>query len=261
MSMRLVGKAAIVTGAGAGIGRAIAVALAREGASVVACDIDEETAQETSRIIKEEGGSSLPVRMDVRSSTGIDRAVRSTLEHFGGINILVNNAGVSTMSRVVDMTEEEWDHNMDVNAKGVFLCSRAVVREMLRRGGSGKIVNVASMAGKRGAPLLAHYCASKFAVVGFTQSLALELAPHRINVNAVCPGYVETDMQRRELRWQAELEGRTPEEVKAEYITSTPLGRLEKPEDVARVVVFLCTSDADFMTGQSINVTGGIEMR
>jgi len=117
------------------------------------------------------------------------------------------------------------------------------------------------MAGKRGTTLLAHYCASKFAVVGFTQSLALELAPFRINVNAVCPGFVETSMQRRELLWQAELEGRTPEQVRAEYIASTPLGRLEQPEDVARVVVFLCTGDADFMTGQAINVTGGVEMR
>ncbi|KON31476.1 3-ketoacyl-ACP reductase [miscellaneous Crenarchaeota group-15 archaeon DG-45] len=259
--MRLAGKVALVTGAGAGIGRAIALALVREGASVVACDVDEETARGTSRIIEGEGGSSLPVRMDVRSDAEIDGAVLAALERFGGIDILVNNAGVSTMSRVVDMTEEEWDHNMDVNAKGVFLCSRAVAREMIGRGGGGKIVNVASMAGKRGAPLLAHYCASKFAVVGFTQSLALELAPHRINVNAVCPGYVETSMQRRELLWQAELEGRTPEQVRAEYIASTPLGRLEQPEDVARVVVFLCTGDADFMTGQAINVTGGVEMR
>ena len=259
--VRLYGKVALVTGAGAGIGRAIALALAREGASVVASDVNEETARETAGIIEGAGGSSLSFGVDVRSSAEIDGAIQEALERFGRIDILVNNAGVSTMSRVVDMTEEEWDYNMDVNAKGVFLCSRAVAKEMIKQGGGGKIVNVASMAGKRGAPLLAHYCASKFAVIGFTQSLALELAPYSINVNAVCPGYVETGMQRRELRWQAELEGASPEGIRAGYIASTPLGRLEQPEDVAKVVVFLCTSEADFMTGQAINVTGGIEMR
>jgi NAD(P)-dependent dehydrogenase (short-subunit alcohol dehydrogenase family) len=158
------------------------------------------------------------------------------------------------------MKEEEWDYNMEVNAKGVFLCSKAVATQMIKRGEGGKIVNIASMAGKRGALYLAHYCASKFAVIGFTKSLALELAEHKINVNAVCPGYVETEMQQRELIWESLLEKTSPEKIKSKYINETPLGRLEQPEDVANVVLFLCESASDFMTGQAINVTGGVEM-
>jgi len=259
--LRLCGKVALVTGAGDGIGRAIALSLAREGASVAASDIDVEKARETAVMIESIGGSSLSLRMDVRRIMEIERVLKMVLVRFGKIDILVNNAGVSTMSKVVHMTEEEWDYNMNVNAKGVFLCSKAVAKVMIEQGRGGKIVNIASMAGKRGSTLLAHYCASKFAVVGFTQSLALELAPFHINVNAVCPGFVETSMQWRELQWQADIEGTTPEKIKTGFITSTPLGRLEQPEDVAKVVVFLSSSESDFMTGQAINVTGGVEMR
>jgi NAD(P)-dependent dehydrogenase (short-subunit alcohol dehydrogenase family) len=164
------------------------------------------------------------------------------------------------MNRVIDLSEKEWDFNMDVNAKGVFLVSQSVVRRMLKHDygdDKPKIVNTASMAGKYGAPLLAHYCASKFAVVGFTQSLALELAPFGITVNCVCPGYVQTSMQERELVWEAKLRGITTDEVKKDYVAHVPLNRLETPEDVANVVAFLCSRDADYMTGQAINVSGG----
>jgi NAD(P)-dependent dehydrogenase (short-subunit alcohol dehydrogenase family) len=259
--LKLTGKIALVTGAGKGIGRAISQALAKEEAIVIVCDLDKDAAEETVRSVEVMGYLSLPLWMDVTSSDSIDKTIHDIIDRFGKIDILVNNAGVSTMTKVVDMTEEEWDFNMDVNAKGVFLCSRAVEKMMIKNDVGGKIVNISSMAGKKGAKFLAHYCASKHAVIGFTKSLALELAPYNINVNSVCPGYVNTSMQHRELVWEAELEGTTPEEIKANYIALTPLGRLEEPEDVAKVVVFLCSDESNFITGQAINVTGGAEMQ
>jgi NAD(P)-dependent dehydrogenase (short-subunit alcohol dehydrogenase family) len=149
---------------------------------------------------------------------------------------------------------------MTVNAKGVFLTNREAIRRWLARGTRGTIVNTASLAAKVGAPLLAHYSASKFAVVGFTQGLAREVAAAGIRANCVCPGFVRTDMQEREVAWEATLRGRTPEQVIADYVAQTPLGRLEEPDDVSRVVVFLHSDLARFMTGQAVNVTGGVYM-
>ena len=162
------------------------------------------------------------------------------------------------MAAVVDLTEEEWDHNMAVNAKGVFLTDRAAVRLWQAEGTKGVIVNTASLAAKQGAPLLAHYSASKFAVLGFTQALAREVAPLGIRVNCVCPGFVRTPMQDRELVWEAKLRGMTVEQVRDEYVSLTPLGRIEEPEDVADAVVFLCSDLAPFVTGEALNVTGGV---
>src|SRR6266849_3389211 len=227
--MLLTGLHGFITGAGAGIGRAIALETVREGADLYITDLDAEAAQR----------------------------VEDAAQRLGGLELAVNNAGVSSMARVVDLTEADWDFNMDVNAKGIFFCCQAEVRLFLRRGGGGTIVNTASMAGKKAAPLLAHYSASKFAVIGFTQALALETAADSIRVNAVCPGYVRTSMQEREVQWEANLRGITPEEVRQDYLRAIPLGRLEEPEDVARVVVFLLSDRAAYMTGQAINVTGG----
>ena len=161
------------------------------------------------------------------------------------------------MARAVDLTDEEWDFNFAVNTRGIFLTNQIAARYFLERG-RGVIVNTASLAAKIGAPLLAHYSASKFAVLGWTQALARELAPSGIRVNAVCPGFVKTGMQSREVVWEAKLRGMTPEDVLADYVRQTPLGRIEEPEDVAGVVVFLCSDAARFMTGQGINVTGGV---
>ena len=147
---------------------------------------------------------------------------------------------------------------MDVNAKGVFFCCQEEAQLLIRQG-FGKIINTSSVAGKRGAPFLAHYCASKYAVIGFSKALALELAPYGVTVNCVCPGFVRTDMQAREIGWEAKLRGITPDQVKDEYVKMTPLGRLEEPEDVAKVFVFLASPYSDFMTGQAINISGGIE--
>src|SRR5208282_594036 len=255
---RLDSKVAIVTGGGSGIGRAICKALASEGASVMVADVKEDSAKETCNQLTSFGGKYRSTRVDVRSENEVKHAVEETVRGFGRIDILCANAGVSTMNWAVDLTEEEWDYNMDVNAKGVFFCCKHVGKQMIKQGTGGKIVNTASMAGKIGVSVLAHYSASKFAVVGLTQALADEFAKYKINVNAVCPGFVNTSMQERELQWEAKLRGTTPEIMKQKMIELTPLGRIEEPEDVAKIVVFLASDEAEFMTGQAINVTGGI---
>jgi NAD(P)-dependent dehydrogenase (short-subunit alcohol dehydrogenase family) len=165
------------------------------------------------------------------------------------------------MQRFVDISDADWDRTLAVNAKGVFLCGRAAARAMIAHGIEGRIVNTASMAGKQGrVPFLADYVASKFAVVGLTQAMAFELAPHGIRVNCVCPGYVATPMQERELAWEAELRGVAPDAVEKLWVEDTPLGRLETPEDVARAVAFLASPDADFITGEALSVNGGAYM-
>ena len=251
-----------ITGAGTGIGRAIALEMVREGVDLAITDIDVASAQ---KVADEAQALRSDARvwagqLDVRDAASVTARVEEAANHLGGLELAVNNAGVSSMKRVVELDEADWDFNMDINAKGIFLCCQAEVRYFLRQGrsqGMRSIVNTASMAGKKAAPLLAHYSASKFAVIGFTQALALETAADGIRVNCVCPGYVRTSMQEREVIWEADLRGITPEEVRQDYLRAIPLGRLEEPEDVARVVVFLLSDRAAYMTGQAINVTGG----
>ena len=198
--------------------------------------------------------------LDVTDAAATIAAFDAAEAALGPLDLVCANAGVSTMRKVQDLTEEDWDFNMGVNAKGVFLTNREAIRRWLPRGTKGSIVNTASLAAKVGAPLLAHYSASKFAVVGFTQGLAREVAAAGIRANCVCPGFVRTSMQEREVQWEATLRGMTPDQVVADYVAQTPLGRLEEPEDVSRVVVFLHSDLARFMTGQAINVTGGVYM-
>ncbi len=254
---RLEGRNALVTGAGTGIGAAIARALAREGAHVAITDLDGEAA---AAVAGEIGGNAVSMALDVTQENQIAEVFTDAVDKLGPLDIVCANAGVSTMNRVTDLTVQDWDFNMDVNAKGVFLTDREAVRHFLATGRKGVIVNTASMAGKIGAPFLAHYAASKFAVVGFTQSLAREVGGEGIRVNAVCPGFVRTGMQERELEWEGSLRGMTGQQVQDEMVTLTPLGRIEEPEDVADVVVFLASDEARFMTGQAINVTGGARM-
>jgi NAD(P)-dependent dehydrogenase (short-subunit alcohol dehydrogenase family) len=252
----LEGRRALVTGAGTGIGRAIAEALAAAGARVAVTDLDAAAAQAVAAHLDDAIGFRLDVTDAPETKQVIDRAA----DQLGGLEIVCANAGVSTMRPVVDLSEEEWEHNMAINAKGVFLTNQAAVRHFLANGVAGAIVNTASLAGKQGAPLLAHYAASKFAVVGFTQSLAREVAPHGIRVNCVCPGFVRTSMQDREVLWEAQLRDMTAKAVREEYIALTPLGRLEEPDDVADAVVFLASDAARFITGEALNVTGGVRM-
>jgi NAD(P)-dependent dehydrogenase (short-subunit alcohol dehydrogenase family) len=178
----------------------------------------------------------------------------------GGLNIACLNAGVSTMARIEDLDPvRDWDFNMDVNAKGIFLCTQAAIPH-LKAAGGGAIVATASMAGLRGVPLLAHYAASKWAVIGWVKSVAIELAPHAITCNCVCPGYVRTSMQERELVWEGRLRGMSPEAVAADYIRNTPLGRMEEPDDVADAVVYLASPAAQFLTGVALPTTGGADL-
>ncbi len=252
------GKVTFLTGSGRGIGRAIAERFAKEGAIMVLTDINEEALSETLELVRKYSPSSISYKLDVTNEKMVQEVVKKVIDAFGRIDILLNNAGVSNMNHFWELTEEDWDFNMNVNAKGVFFVTKAVAPYMMKEK-KGKIVTTASMAAKLGAPLLAHYSASKFAVLGFMQAVAKELAPYGINVNSVCPGFVKTSMQDREVVWEAKLRGiDDPEKVRKEYIDMTPLGRLCYPEDVAKVVLFLASDDANFLTGQAINVTGGV---
>jgi NAD(P)-dependent dehydrogenase (short-subunit alcohol dehydrogenase family) len=255
----LSGQVAIITGAGGGIGGAVAEALGQAGATVYAFDRDGEAAERTAASMRQLGHNASALRCDVTQTAEIEQAVATVVAAHGRIDVLVNNAGVSTMQHAWAITEQEWDHNFDVNVKGVFLCTRATLPQMISQH-DGRIINTASVAGMRGVPLLAHYAASKWAVIGYTKSLAIELAPSGITVNAVCPGYVTTPMQEREIGWEAELRGMSEEEVRAEYVRLTPLGRLESPRDVASTILFLTSPLASYITGQAVCVSGGADL-
>lgn len=259
--MRLKGKVVGITGGGLGIGRACALAYAAEGATVAVTDLDPGLAAAVAAEITVAGGRAGSWALDVTDRSAIPAVVDAIVAGLGPIDVWHNNAGVSTMRPFLDLSEAEWDLNMDVNAKGVFNCSQVVARHLVEHGRGGKIINTASMAGRTGkAPYLAHYVASKFAVVGLTQAMAAELAPHRITVNSICPGFVVTSMQEREAQWEGDLRGLTADEVRRLYVEATPLGRLETPEDIAVVAVFLASTDSDFITGVAFDVNGGAWM-
>jgi meso-butanediol dehydrogenase / (S,S)-butanediol dehydrogenase / diacetyl reductase len=257
LSDLLAGKTVLVTGAASGIGRAIVKRLAKAGAWVAVTDKEGGAAD---RLAKEIGSDAISAALDVTDAAATAQAFDQAIAAFGKVDIVCANAGISTMNPTADLTEAEWDSNMDVNAKGVFLTNQAAIRRWLAAKQSGVIVNTASLAGKLGAPLLAHYSASKFAVVGFTQALAREMGPHNIRVNCVCPGFVRTSMQEREVVWEGKLRGMEPDAVRREYIALTPLGRLEEPEDVADIVLFLASDLSRFLTGEAINASGGVTM-
>ena len=257
MSLPLEGKVALVTGAGSGIGRAISKKFADMGATVLCTDVNLATAQETADLLEHPaaGQEHRAMALDVTKRESVQQAMDWVREQYGSLDVLMNNAGVSTMQTIEHMTEEEWDFNFNVNIKGMFFVTQAAIPLMKEKG--GRIINTASMAAVKAAPLLAHYTASKFAVVGFTKSAALELAPYGITVNCVCPGWVKTSMQDREIVWEGALRGMAPEAVYQEYIDHTPLGRICYPEDVADVVGFLASPQAGFMTGEAMNIAGG----
>ena len=261
--MRLENKVIGITGAASGIGRATALRMAGEGAWLALSDRDLQGAHAVAQEIAAGGGKAEAWQLNVTDRAQVEKVIPQMAARWGKLDVWVSNAGVSSMNRFVDLTEEEWDLNMDVNAKGEFLCGQVVARILLQQdvdaqsGLRGKIINMASTAGRSGnTPFLAHYIASKFAVVGLTQAMACELAPS-ITVNAVCPGFVSTSMQEREVSWEAKLRGISPEEVRQLYVRATPQGRLETADDVAKIVCMLASSDADFVTGECIVVNGG----
>ena len=255
----LTDNVAIVTGAGQGIGKAVALRLAREGASVVVADLNLETARSTAEEIRAMGAGALEVQVDVRDPASIGTMVDAAVEAFGRIDVLVSCAGVINVREILDITREEWDRIFEVNARGTFFTLQAVSRQMVKQG-SGVIVNMASAAARGPRPTFAHYAASKAAVISLTQSAALALAPHGIRVNAICPGVVETPMWDQIDRETHDRFGVPLGETRQQRVRGIPLGRIETPEDVANVVAFLVSPQANYMTGQSLNVDGGINM-
>jgi len=257
--MELKGQVAVVTGAGRGIGRAIALELARQGADIVIAEMDQAGAKRVAEEVGALGRRAVAVATDVTSRADLRAMVDRAKAEFGRIDILVNNAGIYRAAATLDVTEDHWDAIMNINAKAVFFASQAVLPVMIAQK-SGSIVSLASMAGKIGSKTNLPYNASKAAVVSMTKSLALAHAGEGIRVNCVCPGFVETDMWTVVSRDQGKLLGMTPEEFTRQRAASVPLGRMEKPEDVAHVVAFLAGPRAGYMTGQALSVDGGLVM-
>jgi NAD(P)-dependent dehydrogenase (short-subunit alcohol dehydrogenase family) len=257
--MELEGQIAIVTGAGRGIGRATALELAQLGADIVVAELDRAGAEHTATEVKSLGRRASLVPTDVTSLTDLRTMAERTCAEFGRIDILVNNAGIYRAASPLDITEEHWDAIMNVNAKAVFFASQAVLPTMIAQK-RGSIISLASMAGKVGSRSNLPYNASKAAVISITKSLALAHAADGIRVNCVCPGFVETDMWMAVAREQGALLGLSPEDFTKQRTAQVPLGRMERPEDVAHVIGFLASDRAAYMTGQAINVTGGLIM-
>ena len=257
--MELQGQVAIVTGAGRGIGRATALELARMGADIVIAELDAGGADKTAALVKDLGRRAVVVPTDVTKRADLATMVERTRAALGRIDVLVNNAGIYRAAAALDVTEEHWDAIMTINAKAVFFATQAVLPVMIAQK-SGSIVSLASMAGKIGSRTNLPYNASKAAVISMTKSLALAHAADGIRVNCVCPGFVETDMWTMVAREQSALLNQTPEEFTRRRLETVPLGRMERPEDVAAVIGFLASPRAAYMTGQALSVDGGLVM-
>jgi len=249
--MKLKDKVAIVTGAASsiGMGRAFALAFAKEGADVVVCDIKHEGVKERTEEIKQLGRKALAVKTDVSKPSDVSQLIETTVNTFGKIDILVNNAGVreEPAKPIQDITEEEWDSINGVNLKGVFLCIKYAVPHMIKQK-RGKIINIASIFGQVAFPNYGAYCAAKGGVINLTRTLALELAPHKINVNAIGPGVIETELSKTTLE--------DPEVMKL-ILPLIPFGRVGQPEDIAAVAVFLASDESEYVNGQTIFADGG----
>nr|MBO2506476.1 beta-ketoacyl-ACP reductase [Bacilli bacterium] len=246
---KLEGKTAVVTGASRGIGRAIALELAKEGVNVVVnYSGSKEKAEEVVEEILKMGQKAIAVQANVADNESVQNLMKTALDEFGSIDILVNNAGITRDNLLMRMKEDEWDDVIETNLKGVFLCTKAVTRQMMKQR-SGRIINIASVVGVTGNAGQANYTAAKAGVIGLTKTTARELASRNILVNAVAPGFITTEMT-----------DALPEDVKNTMLTQIPLGKFGQPEHVAKAVVFLASEDAEYITGQVLHVDGGIAM-
>jgi 3-oxoacyl-[acyl-carrier protein] reductase len=246
--LKLAGKVALVTGAAQGIGKAVALLLARNGAEIVVSDINLEKAEETAKEVQALGRKALATKVDVATLGDVEKMVEAILAQFGKVDILVNNAGIARDKLILRMTEEDWDAVLNINLKGTFNCTKAVVRHMSKQR-SGKIVNIASVVGEMGNAGQGNYAASKAGVIGFTKTIAREFAQRGINVNAIAPGYIKTPMT-----------DALPDKAKEELKRLIPMDRLGNPEDVAEAVLFLVSEASSYITGHVLNVNGGIYM-
>ncbi|MED3573449.1 3-oxoacyl-[acyl-carrier-protein] reductase [Cytobacillus praedii] len=247
--MKLEGKVALVTGASRGIGREIALGLAKQGADVVVnYSGREERANQVVAEIKELGRNAIAVQCDVSNGESVGNMVKATIDTYGKLDILVNNAGITKDNLLMRMKEEEWDDVININLKGVFLCTKAVTRQMMKQR-SGRIINISSIVGVSGNPGQANYVAAKSGVIGLTKTTAKELSSRGITVNAIAPGFITTDMT-----------DKLTEDVKDQMLKQIPLARFGEPSDIANVVVFLASEDSRYMTGQTLHVDGGMVM-
>ena len=246
---KLEGKSAIVTGASRGIGKDIAIYLANEGAKVVVnYSGSKEKAEAVVEEIKARGGIAFAAQANIDQADDVQSLVKQTLEVFGSIDILVNNAGITRDNLIMRMKEQEWDDVLNTNLKGVFLCTKAVTRQMMKQR-NGRIINITSIVGVSGNAGQANYVAAKAGVIGLTKSSAKELASRNITVNSVAPGFITTDMT-----------DALPEEVKSQMLSQIPLAKFGNPEDIAKAVAFLASEDANYITGQTLHVNGGMYM-
>lgn len=247
--MGLKDKTAIVTGGSRGIGKAVALALAKAGADIAVADVNLEAAEEAANEIRALGRKALAVKANVADSADAKKMVETAVKEFGKVDILVNNAGITRDTLLMRMKEEDWDAVLNVNLKGVYNCTKAVVSGMMKRR-YGRIVNIASVVGITGNAGQANYASAKAGMIGFTKSIAKEVASRGITVNAVAPGFIQTQMT-----------DVLPEDVKAKLMEQIPIGRLGQPEDIANAVLFLASDSASYITGQTISVNGGMVMQ
>src|SRR6266511_4457915 len=249
-------KVALVTGSGTGIGKAIAVQMAKNGAKVAIASRGREHVERTAEELRRLGLLTLPIQMDVRKKSDVERGVATIVAEWGAIHILVNNAGISGLSLISDPSDSKWYDVIDTNLSGMYLVTKTVLKHMPDHS-AGRVINISSVLGKFGVPGYTAYCAAKTGMIGFTRALALEVAPRKITVNALCPGWTDTEMARSGMRDIARDLGISVEEFRQQAMSRVPLGEMVEPEEVANLVAFLAGSTGDKITAQAISICGG----